>query len=405
MCCKEVSHIRVGVYAICRNEEKYVKRWLQAMWCEGMGADRAYVLDTGSTDDTVQEFFKAMNDLGIPRTWLIIQQKSYDAFRFDTARNDNLAMTMTQDNDLDVLVSVDLDELLIPDFWSDLREMVEAHPNFQRIWYLYAWNHDESGKPKRIYWYDKVHPARGCHWIHAVHEEIVVDDPSREGCYSLDAGKIYLHHYADVSKSRSQYLPLLELRVAEEPDDISGYYYLMREYTFRDPASVKALAMANEAYIRMQHEPTLQENDCYPFFLSTIADIFYNHGIKDDAEYYYAKVIREYPHIRYSYIQYASMTAYQGRYELALQLLDNMELQAGQKYLTWYECDYNWTWRPMQIRAVALCWAGRYQEAKDIFEKAQKHIITKTDMEEAAGKGFFDDYNWLKNYLKNGGEK
>ena len=53
----------------------------------------------------------------------------------------------------------------------------------------------------------------------------------QENC--LDAGEnIYLHHWPDKSKSRSNYLPLLELSVKEDPNDDRNLHYLGREYMY-----------------------------------------------------------------------------------------------------------------------------------------------------------------------------
>ncbi len=41
---------KVCVYAICKNEEKFVDKWFNSV----KEADAIYVLDTGSTDDTVK---------------------------------------------------------------------------------------------------------------------------------------------------------------------------------------------------------------------------------------------------------------------------------------------------------------------------------------------------------------
>ena len=41
-----------------------------------------------------------------------------------------------------------------------------------------------------------------------------------------------LNHYADVTKSRSSYLPLLEMAVREDPDDDRNMHYLGREYMY-----------------------------------------------------------------------------------------------------------------------------------------------------------------------------
>ena len=48
---------KVCVYAICKNEEKFVKRWVASM----KEADEIYVLDTGSTDNTVSKLKELAN--------------------------------------------------------------------------------------------------------------------------------------------------------------------------------------------------------------------------------------------------------------------------------------------------------------------------------------------------------
>lgn len=391
----------IGVYTICKNESKFVRKWLESMWCDGRGAARAYVLDTGSTDGTVDAFAREVHDLGIPSDWLKVECKTYDFFRFDVARNDNLSMTEDDADWLDALVSVDLDETMIPDFWDDLRDVVAAHPDFARVYYLYAWNHDDYGVPKRVFWYDKVHPVNSCSWKHPVHEELVID-PERHGIYYLDENKIYLHHWPDNTKSRGSYLPLLELRASEEPDDIYGLYYLAREYTFTDPASMMALSVANSCYIRlMSNDNGLKDDyDCLPFFALIIADVYNRRGLRDDAEHFYKRALEIAPHLRQPYISYASMLAYQGRYAEAFKLLDEMGRRVPEKYSTWYECDYNWTWRPMQIRAVACCWMGQFDIAKKVFEDADRaYIQTQTDRNEAEAEGFYADWQWLIDFI------
>ena len=45
---------KVAVYAICKNEEKFVKRWYESV----KEADGVFVLDTGSTDNTAEKLRK-----------------------------------------------------------------------------------------------------------------------------------------------------------------------------------------------------------------------------------------------------------------------------------------------------------------------------------------------------------
>ncbi len=47
---------------------------------------------------------------------------------------------------------------------------------------------------------------------------------------------VCLEHHADRSKSRGQYLPLLELAVEEDPNNDRNVHYLGREYFFFLPA-------------------------------------------------------------------------------------------------------------------------------------------------------------------------
>ena len=43
--------LKIHVYTICKNEEQFVERWAAA----GKDADGLHVLDTGSTDKTVEK--------------------------------------------------------------------------------------------------------------------------------------------------------------------------------------------------------------------------------------------------------------------------------------------------------------------------------------------------------------
>jgi glycosyltransferase involved in cell wall biosynthesis len=40
---------KICVYAICKNEEKHIDRWINSL----KEADKIVVLDTGSTDNTI----------------------------------------------------------------------------------------------------------------------------------------------------------------------------------------------------------------------------------------------------------------------------------------------------------------------------------------------------------------
>ena len=65
-----MAHCKIVVYAICKNEEKFVDRWVDSM----QEADAIYCLDTGSTDNTV----KKLQQRNVNVTKKEIKRKSID---------------------------------------------------------------------------------------------------------------------------------------------------------------------------------------------------------------------------------------------------------------------------------------------------------------------------------------
>ena len=88
-----MNKYKVCVYAIAKNEEKFVKRWYESV----KEADDIYVLDTGSTDNTKE----LLKELGVHVNEIIL-----DPFRFDLARNESLNLVPL---DTDICVCLDLD--------------------------------------------------------------------------------------------------------------------------------------------------------------------------------------------------------------------------------------------------------------------------------------------------------
>ena len=120
--------MKVIVYAITKNESKFVRRWYESM----KEADEIYVLDTGSTDDTVEKL-KSHN--------IIVHQEVISPWRFDVARNKNLDLVPLN---TDICVCTDLDEV----FESGWREQLEESWNdSNRLRYKYNWSLNEDNKP------------------------------------------------------------------------------------------------------------------------------------------------------------------------------------------------------------------------------------------------------------------
>jgi glycosyltransferase involved in cell wall biosynthesis len=90
--------MKVAVYSIALNEEKFVERWYEC----AKEADYLLIADTGSSDRTVE----LAKSLGIN-----VVEISINPWRFDDARNASLAVIP---GDIDYCIALDLDEVLVP---------------------------------------------------------------------------------------------------------------------------------------------------------------------------------------------------------------------------------------------------------------------------------------------------
>ena len=203
---------KICVYAIAKNEIKFIDRWFNSV----KEADYVCVLDTGSTDGSFERF----KELGI-----IYEQKVYKNFRFDQARNDSLKLIPS---DADICVCVDIDEFFVPGWSKILKQNWKA--NTGRARYRYTWNFNPDGSEGIVFMADKIHKNGAYNWKYPVHE--VLTPTSNENLETIDLANIQLNHKADDEKSRKSYLPLLELSVKENPLDDRNMHYLGREYMF-----------------------------------------------------------------------------------------------------------------------------------------------------------------------------
>lgn len=213
--------MKICVYAISKNEEKFVCRWVKSM----KEADNIYVLDTGSTDKTV----KLLKEQGV-----IVKQKVINPWRFDVARNESLDLVP---DDTDICVCTDLDEVFEPGWRRKLEE--DWQSDTTRARYNYNWSLNENNEPLINFYIEKIHTRKNYKWTHPVHE--VLESSLNENIITID--DITLNHYPDSTKSRSSYLPLLELSVKEDPLNDRNMHYLGREYMYygRWEESIKTL--------------------------------------------------------------------------------------------------------------------------------------------------------------------
>ena len=120
------------VYAICKNEEEFLDRWLNWTIPE---ADYVCILDTGSTDNT----WNLLCERAKQYSNLIISQKEITPWRFDVARNESMKIIPPETN---IWFMADLDEVIKDSGWAkDIKD--NWTPLFDRGRYTYNRQVDE----------------------------------------------------------------------------------------------------------------------------------------------------------------------------------------------------------------------------------------------------------------------
>lgn len=218
---------KVSVYAIARNESKNVEKWYRSM----SEADEVCVLDTGSTDDTVEKLRKLGAKVTVEKfdKWNSVEE--YDElvrnggnpWRFDKARNDSMDLVA---DDSEILVTTDIDEFIQPGWRKKLEdawiaaEKAGKHPNCAG--YKYIWWHSPDWKEQRSFEVHKISKKGSCRWTHMIHEILSY----KEGDRPVWIPDLIVEHNQDMTKSRKSYLPMLAVEARDMPDnDRSAHYY------------------------------------------------------------------------------------------------------------------------------------------------------------------------------------
>ena len=274
-----MKKLKICVYAISLNEEKFVNRWYNSM----KEADEIYVLDTGSTDNTVEKLKK----LGVK-----VKVKKIKPWRFDTARNESLNLVP---KNTDICVCTDLDEVFVEGWRTKLEKIWKN--NVTRVAYNYNWSLDKSDNPLVNFYIEKIHSRNDYIWTHPVHEILTNVNNNENKIYS---DEITLNHYPDKNKSRSNYLALLELSVKENPNDDRNMHYLGREYMYYGKWNESIDTLIKHLNLKTA---TWKDERCAS--MRFIARCYQQMNRYDEARMWLDKAINEAPYLRDPYVERA----------------------------------------------------------------------------------------------------
>lgn len=338
--------MKIAIYTIALNELQFVDKWYES----AKGADYLLIADTGSTDGTVER----AKELGIN-----VVDVRVSPWRFDDARNAALAALPL---DIDYCISLDMDEVITPNYREVLEEMWKngvTRPRYKHIW---SWN--EDGTPGLEFSYDHIHTRKNYRWRHPVHECLYVY--GREEVQQWAEG-LETHHHPDPTKSRSQYLPLLKMSVQEDPYNDRNAFYYGRELYF--------YGRYQEAAVELKRHLSLPTATWAPERAASMR--FIGKSLPAEAEIWFRKAIEQAPGRREPFVDLAKL--YYDRQDWG-NCLDvcNQALEIKEKPLE-YLCEADsWGSKPHDFAAIAAYRLGKFEEA---LEHAKNAVAIDPDEE------------------------
>ena len=340
-----MEKLKVVVYAISKNESKFVSRWVNSM----KEADEIIVLDTGSEDDTVAK----LKELGVK-----VYEHVFYPWRFDTARNESLSYVP---KDTDICVCTDLDEVFEPG-WREILEREWVKENPTRARYNFNWKLDEENRPCVNFWINKIHNRSDYHSHHPVHEIL-----KYEGVETFAVtDNIVLNHYPDRSKSRGSYLPLLEMSVKEDPNDDRNMHYLGREYMYYGKYNEAIDTLIRHLGLE---KATWKDERCAS--MRFIGRCYKHLKRYDEAKLWLEKAIKEAPYLRDPYMEMALLYYELDDYDNTIHYV-NLALNIKSHTKSYINETFSFGYTPYDLLSICYYNKGEIEASKVFLEKAIK---------------------------------
>ena len=180
----------------------------------------------------------------------------------------------------------------------------------------------------------------------------------------LTTDEITVEHYPDNKKSRSSYLPLLELSVKEDPDDDRNMHYLGREYMFYGKYNE-----AIDTLIKHLKLPRATWKDERCASMRFIARCYKYLKRYDEARMWTDKAINEAPYLRDPYMERALI-----EYELnnwdGVEEYTNKALKIEKSTKSYINEVFSWNHTPYDLLSLAYYYKGNYNKSLENINKA-----------------------------------
>ena len=339
-----MSHYKIYVYAISKNEEAFAEEWVRSM----EEADGIFVTDTGSQDETVEI---------LRNNHVYVFQEEIRPWRFDTARNISLSHVPF---DADICVCTDLDEKFLPGWRSALENTWQPGTHMGN--YLYNWSLTPEGRPYVQMLYFKIHSRFDYIWEYPVHECLRYTGIIPEK--KLFIPGLILNHYPDARKSRSSYLPLLQLGVRESPMNPRMSYYLGREYMYQ--GQWENCIQELSRYLALPSAMWREERWAA---MRWIAASYARLSEIPKAFSWYFRAIAQAPDIRDAYVEAALLSYSLSDWETCFYMC-HRALQISEKSSVFVNAGYAWDHTPYDLSAIACFHLKMYNRSLEHAQKA-----------------------------------
>ena len=263
-------------------------------------------------------------------------------------------------NDTDICVCVDLDEIFELGWSKILRDNWQENTGIAR--YRYTWNFNPDGSEGIVFFSIKMHKYNAFKWKYPVHE--VLTQTNNENYCTITLPNIQLNHRADDTKSRSSYLPLLELSVKENPYDDRNVHYLGREYMFYGKYE-----QAIETLLKHLTLPTANWKDERCASMRYISKSYGALNNKDKEEEYILRAIIEAPHIREPYFEAGIMYFERKDYLRASVMFVEM-LKISNRDLNYMSSPNCWSSTPYDYLSLCYYYIKDYKKAIEAVNQA-----------------------------------
>jgi len=313
--------MKIAISAISKNEEQFVERFCSA----AKDADVIFIADTGSTDKTAE----LAEECGA-----VVNRIYISPWRFDDARNAALALIP---NDIDVIVSLDLDEVLQPG-WREEIERVWKVGETTRLRYKFDWG---CGI---VFYYEKIFAKHGYRFKHACHEYPTPDRITEKWAHT---DMLLAIHKPDPTKSRGQYLDLLRVSIEEDPSCPRNAFYYCRELSFHSQW-VDAIIQGHR-YLNLPRATWPNER---AYAMRTMGRCYAELGQNDNARIWFQKAANEAPNTREPWCELAMLEYRLGNwtscYSAAM-----MALEVRDRELVYTVDPAVWGAQPHDLAAIA----------------------------------------------------